>query len=202
VPDSRAFWGALRDPELMRLNVGIFVLHAVLMAIFVVVPIALVGGGLPASQHWWVYLGAVGAGFVLVVPVFIGRAGAHERPVFLASVAAIAVSLAILVVELDRLAGLIAALVIFFAGFNVLEAKLPALVSRAAPREATGAATGVYSSVQFLGTFFGAAAGGAIAQHAGFTAVLAACLAITAAWLAVAWNMDEFVPAASPASRT
>ena len=66
----------------------------------------------------------------------------------------------------------------------------------------TGAATGVYSSVQFLGTFFGAAAGGAIAQHVGFTAVLVACLAVTAAWLAVAWNMSDFAPAVSPASRT
>lgn len=202
VPDSRAFWSAIRDPELVRLNVGIFALHAVLMAMFVVVPIALVRGGLPASQHWWVYLCAVGAGFVLVLPAFIGRAASHERPVFLCAVAALAVSLGLLAVELERLPGLIVALVIFFAGFNVLEAKLPALVSRAAPREATGAATGVYSSVQFLGTFFGAAAGGAIAQHAGFTAVLGACLAVTAAWLAVAWNMGDFVPAASPASRT
>ncbi len=180
---------------------GIFVLHAVLMAMFVVVPLALVRAGLPASQHWWVYLAAVGAGLVIVLPAFIGRAASHERPVFLAAVAAIAVSLAVLAAELDRVPGVIAGLVIFFAGFNVLEAKLPALVSRAAPREATGAATGVYSSVQFLGTFFGAAAGGALAQHAGFTAVLVACLAATAAWLAVAWNMDDFVPAASPASR-
>jgi predicted MFS family arabinose efflux permease len=83
-----------------------------------------------------------------------------------------------------------------------VEAKHPGLVARAAPREARGAATGVYSSVQFLGTFFGAAAGGAIAQHAGFGAVLVTCLVVTAAWLAVAWNMGEFVPAASPASRT
>jgi len=75
-------------------------------------------------------------------------------------------------------------------------------VSRAAPREATGAATGVYSSVQFLGTFFGAAAGGALAQHAGFAAVPVACLVAVVAWLAVAWNMGNFVPAASPASRT
>ena len=66
---------------------------------------------------------------------------------------------------------LAAALVIFFAGFNVLEAKLPALVSTAAPPSAKGAATGVYSSVQFLGTFVGGAAGGAIAQHAGPAAV-------------------------------
>src|SRR6185295_1814667 len=130
------------------------------------------------------------------------RASAHERRVFLVSVATIGVSLAVLALTLDRLGGVIAALVIFFAGFNVLEAKLPALVSRAAPREATGAATGVYSSVQFLGTFFGAAAGGAIAQHAGFTAVLVACLAVTAAWLAAAWNMGEFVAAPPEGLRT
>src|SRR5439155_24907426 len=99
-------------------------------------------------------------------------------------------------------AGMVLPLVISFAGCIVLGAKLPPLVSRAAPREATGAATGVYSSVQFLGTFFGAAAGGAIAQHAGFMAVLGACLAVTLAWLAAAWNMGEFVPSAAPAPRT
>ena len=202
VPDSGAIWKALREPELVRLNVGIFTLHAVLMAMFIVVPFALVRGGLPSSEHWWVYLCSLGVGIVVVLPVLIGRAAAHERRVFLASVATIGISLAVLALGLDRLEGVIAALVIFFAGFNVLEAKLPALVSRAAPREATGAATGVYSSVQFLGTFFGAAAGGALAQHVGFAAVPVACLAAVAAWLAVAWNMGDFVPAASPASRT
>jgi len=202
VPDSAAFWKALRDPELIRLNVGIFTLHAVLMAMFIVVPFALVRAGLPSSEHWWVYLSSVGAGIVLVLPVLISRASAHERRVFLVSVATIGVSLAVLALTLERLGGVIAALVIFFAGFNVLEAKLPALVSRAAPREATGAATGVYSSVQFLGTFFGAAAGGALAQHAGFGAVPVACLVAVVAWLAVAWNMGDFVPAVSPASRT
>jgi len=202
VPGSAAFWKALRDPELIRLNVGIFTLHAVLMAMFIVVPFALVRGGLLSSEHWWVYLSSVGAGIVLVLPVLISRASSHERRVFLVSVATIGVSLAVLALTLERLGGVIAALVIFFAGFNVLEAKLPALVSRAAPREATGAATGVYSSVQFLGTFFGAAAGGALAQHAGFGAVPVACLVAVVAWLAVAWNMGNFVPAASPASRT
>ncbi len=200
IPDSRAFWSALRDPELARLNVGIFALHAVLMAMFVVVPLALVRTGLPAAQHWWVYLVAVGGGVALMLPAVLGRAASRERAVFLGSIATIAVSLTVLAFGLDHLPGVIVGLVIFFAGFNVLEAKLPALVSRAAPREATGAATGAYSSVQFLGAFFGAAAGGAIAQHAGFTAVLVACLVVTAAWLAIAWNMGDFVPAASPAS--
>jgi predicted MFS family arabinose efflux permease len=106
----------------------------------------------------------------------------------------------LLAFRLSSLAAIIGALVIFFAGFNVLEAKLPALVSRTAPREARGAATGVYSSVQFLGTFAGAAAGGALAQHAGSVVVLAACLAAMLAWLAVAWNMSELMPRATPAA--
>jgi MFS family permease len=201
-PDAAAFVRVFKDRELLRLNVGIFALHAVLMAMFVVVPLALLQDGLAASRHWLVYLATVGIGFVLMLPAIMSRAASRERPIFLGSVATIALSLVVLVVALDRVAGIVAALVIFFAGFNVLEAKLPALVSRAAPREARGAATGVYSSVQFLGTFFGAAAGGALAQHAGFPAVLLACLAVTAVWLAVAWNMGDFAPAASPASRT
>lgn len=199
---AAAFAGIFRNVELLRLYVGIFVLHAVLMAIFVVVPVALVQAGLPAAEHTWIYLGCVGAGLVLMVPAIVGRVASHGRVIFLVSVALIVAALALLAAELHSLVGIVASLVIFFAGFNVLEAKLPALVSRAAPAESRGAATGVYSSVQFLGTFFGAAAGGTIAQHGGFVAVLVTCLAITVAWLAAAWNMNDFVPAASPASRT
>ena len=129
------FVAVLRDPELARLNVGIFVLHAVLMALFVVVPHALVNAGLAPRQHWWVYLGTVGAGFVLMLPAIMGRAAARERQIFLASIALCAVGIVVLAAGLSTLTGIVIALVIFFAAFNVLEAKLPALVSRAAPRE-------------------------------------------------------------------
>ena len=209
VPDAPAvaraagapsFLAVLRDRELLRLNVGIFVLHAVLMAMFVVVPMSMVHAGLPAADHWWIYLSTVMAGFLLMLPGVVGPAAAHEKPVFLVAIAVVSVSLGFLAFGLGSLAAIVAGLVIFFAGFNVLEAKLPALVSRTAPREARGAATGVYSSVQFLGTFAGAAAGGALAQHAGSVVVLAACLAAMLAWLAVAWNMNALVPRATPAA--
>jgi predicted MFS family arabinose efflux permease len=194
-PDALSLAQVLRMPELVRLNIGIFALHAVLMAIFVVVPLSLVRAGLPAEHHWWVYLGAMAAGFAAMVPAVM-RAAGRERRMFLAAIATVGVAVAALAAFYTTLWGIAAALVIFFAGFNVLEAKLPALVSRAAPAEARGAATGVYSSVQFLGTFAGAAAAGAVAQHVGFGAVLAMCLALTAAWLAAAWNMGDFAPAA------
>lgn len=192
----------LRDRELLRLNAGIFALHAVLMALFVVVPVALARAGLPASQHWHVYLGALAAGGLLMLPAIVGPMAERGRTVFLASVVAVGAGVAVLALQLDSVAGILGALVIFFAGFNVLEARLPAMVSRAAPGEARGTATGLYSSVQFLGTFAGGAAGGALAQHAGFNAVLLACLAVTGAWLAAAWNMGEATAAASTATRT
>jgi MFS family permease len=200
-PSAPAFREVLAIPELVRLNVGIFSLHAVLMAVFVVTPVALVRAGFPAAHHWWIYLGAMVGGLALMMPAVGARTSRRERPIFLCAIAILSLGLAILALGLSSVAAIAAALVIFFAGFNVLEAKLPALVSRAAPRDARGAATGVYSSVQFLGTFVGSAAGGAIAQHAGFAAVLGGCLVITLAWLAVAWNMGDFVPAASGMAR-
>jgi predicted MFS family arabinose efflux permease len=200
-PGAVALWQVLRIPELVRLNVGIFSLHAVLMAMFVVVPVALVRAGLPAAHHWWVYLGAMAAGTALMVPAVASRAARRERPIFLGAIAVLGLGMAALAAGLGSIAATSGALVIFFAGFNVLEAKLPALVSRAAPATARGAATGIYSSVQFFGTFVGAAAGGSIAQHAGFAATLTVCLAVIAAWLAVAWNMGGFVAAAPGTAR-
>jgi len=197
MPGAPAFSEVLRLPELVRLDVGIFVLHSVLMGMFVVAPVALVHAGLPVQHHWWIYLAAMVGGLVLMLPAIGARTARRERPVFLASIAIVAVGLVVLAAGLHSVWGIAVALVIVFAGFNVLEAKLPALVSRAAPREARGAATGVYSSVQFLGTFVGSAAGGAIAQHFGFVATLGACVVLLLAWLGVAWNMGEFVPAAS-----
>ena len=84
----------------------------------------------------------------------------------------------------------IAALVVFFTGFNLLEATLPSLVSKFAPPTVKGTATGVYSSVQFLGTFVGAAAGGWLSQWHGAAAVFGFGLVLTALWLTVSATMS------------
>jgi predicted MFS family arabinose efflux permease len=184
------FREVLANRELQRLDVGIFVLHVVLMALFIVVPVALKQTGVAPASHAWVYLGAVVAGFLFAMPAIIGRAAhVYERGFFLGAIALLAASIVALVFGLAELTGIGVALVIFFTAFNVLEARLPSLVARHAPAGAKGAATGVYSSVQFLGTFVGGALGGAIAQHAGFSAVLVFCLVLALAWMAVAWQM-------------
>ncbi|MBS1145549.1 MAG: transporter [Proteobacteria bacterium] len=182
----------LFDPDLIRLNVGIFVLHMVQMAMFVVLPHALVNhGGLAAASHWQVYLPAVLLSFAIMVPAIIAAERKDKmRPIFLAAIGLLVVVQSGLLLYSASLWALALWLVLFFIAFNVLEATLPSLVSRTAPPSAKGAALGVYNTTQALGLFLGGAAGGYIAQHFGDNAVFAACTGLALIWLVVANSMN------------
>ena len=178
------------DVELVRLNAGIFILHIVLYAMFVVVPPILVGAGLPLTEHWKLYLPVVLASFVLMVPaIFYADRRNRPKPVLVAAVAlllAVEGALASSGADIAVLAGLMLG---FFIAFNVLEAMLPALVSRMAPAHGRGRVIGVYNTTQTLGVFFGGLIGGAIAKHYGASAVFAVCAVLSGVWLAVALGM-------------
>jgi predicted MFS family arabinose efflux permease len=184
------FAGVLAHPELVRLNYGIFVLHAVLMAMFVVVPFSLRDAGLPPASHWQVYLPVMAGSVLLMVPpLILSERRGQQKLAFLASIGVLLAAQALLALPEPSRVDIAIALLVFFAGFNLLEASLPSLISKAAPPQARGTATGVYSSVQFLGTFAGATAGGFISQHFGAPAVFLLCGLLTMSWLLVAWPM-------------
>jgi MFS family permease len=185
-----AFRRVLADGQLARLNYGIFALHAVLMALFVQIPFQLRDAGLAAADHWKVYLPVLAVSVVLLLPAlrFADRPE-RSKTVFVSAVLLLAVAELVLAVAGHRLAVLVAGLVAFFTAFNLLEATLPSLVSKFAPVALKGTAVGVYSSVQFVGTFAGAAVGGFVAQHVGPAAVFVLGLALTAVWLAVGATM-------------
>ena len=184
------WWQVLSDPSLLRLNYGIFALHAALMALFVQVPFMLRDGGIDPARHWLVYLPVLVASVVLMLPGMM-RADSPTRAkrVFVGAVAVIFAGQLMLALSGTALPVTIAALVVFFTGFNLLEATLPSLISKVAPPGVKGTAVGVYSSVQFLGTFVGAACGGWLSQRHGASAVFAFCLVLTAIWFAVAFTM-------------
>lgn len=185
------FTAVLGDPQLLRLNFGVFILHAVLMALFAVVPFELRAGGLEADHHWQVYLPVMLGSFLLMIPgIVASERGQRQKQAFVASVAALAVSFALLAWAGPRLIALGGALLLFFTAFNVLEAILPSLISRIAPARAKGAAIGFYASTQFLGAFCGAVAGGWLSQRAGAAAVLWSCALGALAWLAVAGRVS------------
>lgn len=181
------------DPQLLRLNFGIFALHTVQMAIFVVVPVLLVErGGLPLPRHWTVYLPVVLVSFALMMPPIIAaERRARVRPLFLAAIGLLlATQLGFLWLG-DSLAWLVTWLLLFFVGFNILEASLPSLVSRLAPGHSKGFALGIYNTTQAIGLFAGGALGGIVASRWGGPAVFACAAVVMAGWWLIATGMRE-----------
>ena len=184
------FWQALSDPQLARLNYGIFVLHAVLMSLFIAIPFSLRDAGLPLPAHWKVYLPAMLGSFVLMLPAILGRPSAtRTKGFFVGSIALILAAHIALPWLAASIATLALFLLLFFTPFNVLEAMLPSLTSRMAPAHAKGIAIGVYSSVQFLGTFCGAAAGGFLYGRWGAIGVVIANVVLLVIWIVAALGM-------------
>ncbi|MDB9824418.1 MFS transporter, partial [bacterium] len=159
--DTRQMKGLLREPNLMRLNFGIFALHFALMAAFVAIPTMLSNElGINESNLPWVYLGLLGGGFFVMLPLMIlAEKFGYQKLIFIVSVAIMALATAVLSGQRGpSLTPLM--LLIFFAGFNLLEATLPSWLSKMCPVGNRGTAMGIYSTSQFFGAFAGGLAGG------------------------------------------
>lgn len=185
------FGQVLADPQLLRLNFGIFNLHLIQMAMFVVVPAALISSGeLPLAEHWKVYLPVVLTSFVLMVPaIVLAEKKARVKRVFLGAIALLLVTECGLLLWREQFIALVALLLLFFVAFNILEATLPSLISRIAPTQAKGAALGVYNTTQALGLFVGGALGGWLTKHVGSQAVFVMAIGLSLVWLLVALSM-------------
>jgi MFS family permease len=184
---------ALRNKELLRLNFGIFALHAMLTASFLAVP-GLLRGTLDVSNKndWLIYLPVLLVSVAVMVPaIIVAEKYRRMKGVFVAAVAALALSQAMLYLGRGNLYVLLAALVVFFSGFNVMEASLPSLITKTAPPDAKGTAMGLYSSAQFLGIFAGGVAGGWVHMHWSTAAVFALTAVLALLWLLVAATMAQ-----------
>jgi MFS family permease len=181
----------LRNARLLRLNVGIFILHSVLTAVFVVIPVALVKhADFPLRQHWEVYLPVMLLSAVFLFPlIMLAERKRRFRLVFAGAVLLLAFAQALLWAGYQSLGAVIIGLFLFFTAFNVLEAMLPSLISKIAPAHAKGAALGVYSSFQFLGAFVGGAVGGWLYGRYGIPVVLGFNAGLLALWFLVAVSM-------------
>ncbi|MFY9260901.1 MAG: MFS transporter [Gallionella sp.] len=185
------FAEVLRNKDLLRLDFGIFALHAILMSVFMQVPFILKNNGLEVAQHWQIYLPVMLLAFMLMVPpIIIAEKKAKMKQVFIVAIGLAFSAQLLLLVGQNSLWLVAAALLIFFTAFNILEASLPSLISKIAPLAAKGTAMGVYSSVQFLGAFFGAVMGGVLMQHVGHDSVLMFSAGLLLLWLIIASTMN------------
>ncbi len=186
-----AFREVMFNPSLLRLNLGIFTLHAVQMAMFVVVPGLLVRyGDMPVASHWKVYLPAVLASFVLMVPAIVVAEKRNKvQPVFVGAVVLLLLTLLAMWAGSTSFLVISGGLLSFFVAFNILEAMLPSLISRIAPARAKGAALGIYNTTQALGLFVGGALGGWLVQHFDAAAVFMCDVLMVLVWLVAALSM-------------
>ncbi len=193
-PVPRQFAEILRDLTLLRLDFGIFMLHLVLTALFVVAPIVLVEqAGVAAERLWTVYLPVIVLAVVGMVPlVLLSSRRGMVRGVFAFSVALLLAAQGVLYAADGRLPWLFAGLWVFFVGFNVLEALLPSLISRLAPAQSKGTAIGVYNSFEFFGAFLGGVLGGAVYGAYGLEGVFVLCAGLLAIWFLVALLTPAF----------
>lgn len=179
----------LGNAVLLRLDFGVFVLHFILTASFLVLPGLLEQSyGVGREHHWMVYLPVLLLSLLGMVPLMIvAERGGRLQQMFLLGIAFVFAALA--TVDFTSSVMLFyAGLWLFFVGFNYLEATLPSLLSKSVSADGKGTAMGVYSTCQFLGAFAGGAGGGWLLQHLGESTLIGVCLALAAAWWLVVWR--------------
>jgi MFS family permease len=200
----RSLKSALADSQLLRLDGGILLLHAMMTCLFLAAPMAIEQTlGLPAPRHWEVYLPVL---LISILPVFplirwVEPRG-YAKPAFIAAVATLGIALLLAAATHAHATGLFAALLVFFVAFNYLEGSLPSMISRRAPLAQKGAALGVYSTAQFLGGFFGSQLGGFMLGHVGWGGgiggVFAAAAVLSVLWLSFAVGLVPIQAHAAP----
>ncbi len=192
-PERHSFWYVLNHPELRRLNISIFMLHAIFTASFVVIPITLQHlAGLHGNQQWMLYLPALLLAFLCSLPpIILAEKKQQLKPVFLGAIIVLSVAECFFWLFAHSILFSAFSLFLFFTGFSILEAFLPSLVSRAAPPARKGTALGLYSCAQFLGIFAGGSLGGWLYGMLGLTQVYLCCITLTILWVAIAFGMKN-----------
>ena len=180
----------LKNTDLLRLNYGIFILHLILTASFVVLPLLIREAGLAAENHWQVYLPILITSMAVIVPfIILAEKKRKMKAVFIGAIFTLVVANAALSQFYNQLGFLIGFLWLFFCGFNLLEATLPSLISKTAPADLKGTAMGAYSSAQFMGAFLGGVTGGWLYGDYGAQAVFIFTAIAASSWVFMALFM-------------
>ncbi len=180
----------IRDPQLFRLNIGVFILHMALTACFITLPKQFVEAGLALEDHWQLYLPTLLGSFFLMVPFMIlAIKKQKEKQMFSSAVLLFSLALLFLWYIPSSLFSLVFLMVLFFTAFNYLEATMPSILSRLAPAGVKGSVMGIYSSSQFMGAFVGGVLGGAIAGQFGEQMIFLVMACIGFLWLIAAMGM-------------
>ncbi|MEG3765462.1 MFS transporter [Alteromonas sp. 14N.309.X.WAT.G.H12] len=179
------------SPQLWRLNVSVMVLHMLITLLFVQLPVTLTQFNMTLESHWTIYLPVLAISIVgLVILMGIGR-GRTPKTVVITAAGLMMMAFLMLNMQHHREWVVLCAVVMFFTGFNYLEASFPALVSTIAPAGQKGTAMGLYASFQFFGAFMGGTLSGVVTDlWTAKTAYLAGALG-AGVWILILFGLKE-----------
>ncbi len=192
-PIPALFKSMLQDTQLLRLDFGIFVLHMILTASFIAIPIVLAQTvGLADNHQWFLYLPVLVLSFIAMLPlVIIAEKHRKIKTIFALSVGLICLTQFSLIWLNHSIIEIAIILFVFFTAFTALEALLPSLISKLSPASSKGTAMGIYSSAQFLGIFAGGSLGGIIFTHFHEAGIALFCALAAALWFILAMTMQK-----------
>ena len=178
--------------ELIAIDFSVFSLHLILAAGFIVMPILIVENQIVSmSDNWHLYLPAMLLSFLGMLPlIVISEKFQKTKHILMLSILLLIVSQLLFLNTNYSFSLFLATLTIFFIAFNSIEALLPSLLSRKASSEKRGLAMGVFSTSQFLGTFFGGAIGGLIYDIFDLNSVFLFTIFVAIIW----WFLILFLP--------
>jgi MFS family permease len=194
--DNIVTWGKfgkmLKNDQLLRLDFGVFILHLILTAMFVTLPQMLINTGFAAKDHWQLYFPALIGSFFIMVPfMIVAMKKKKENLMFSVAIMLMTLSCLLLWRLSDNFSAIVVMVVLFFIGFNYLEATMPSILSRIAPAGAKGTAMGIFSTSQFFGAFIGGVFGGFIQSHWGSENIFLACACLLLPWLLLSLGMKK-----------
>jgi MFS family permease len=193
-PDIKQFLNLLKDPQLARFTFGIFILHVIFTASFVIaIPTSLQQStGIPSNHQWWIYLPTLFLAFLIsVMFIMVGERRQQLKHYFLGGIATLGLAELLSWFSMSHVSLATLNLFLFFTGFSILEAFLPSFVSRTAPPSRKGTALGIYSSSQYLGIFAGGILGGWVYGVFGVQYVYLFCMLLALVWWAIAFGMKN-----------
>jgi len=187
------FRQAFADPQLLRLDTGIFILHFILISMFMVLPGVMRDNlGISLEHHWQLYLPAMFFGVLAMVPfIILAEKKRKIKQVLIGAILVLAVTQLLVPMLSHSLVGIAIMLWLFFSAFNLLEASMPSLVAKIAPAAHKGTAMGAYSTSQFLGVFLGGLTGGSISEFYGISGVATLNIVLLIVWAGLAISMKK-----------
>ena len=183
----------LQQSTLLRMNLCVFLLHLLMTANFTVLPLIFRDYlNLESTQHWKIYLPVLLISIIFSLPmIIIAEKYRKIKVMFIIAVVLLVFSQGLLGISQFDFYPLMFAFLLFFIGFNFLEAVQPSLVAKYSDVSTKGTAMGVYSSAQFLGIFFGGTVGGLVMQYWGVSGVFIFGAVIALIFLLVAVSLPK-----------